>query len=86
MDEHGQVLFQGHSGPANILSTPPHLLRKNLCQATEGCPEPTSICGCFAGLVNESEAQRGEMFLKELFPSARIKAVPDYCAAYMACP
>lgn len=80
------MLFQGHAGPANLLSTPPDLLRANLCKATSGCPEPDFVCGCFAGLVNDAEAARAEQLLRDIFPAAKVSAVPDYRAAFMACP
>lgn len=86
LDELGETVFQGQSGPANILSTPASVLRGNLCKAAGGCPEPVSVCGCFAGLVGDEERAIGEGMLREIFPEAQVRALPDYCAAYVASP
>lgn len=86
LDERGSALFRGQSGPANILSTPVHVLRANLCKAVAGCPEPDAVCGCFAGLIGDIERALGERLLKEMYPGAKVRALPDYCAAYTASP
>lgn len=80
------MLHRGHAGSGNILSTPPALLRANLCAATQGCPQPDTICGCFAGLLTERETMVAEDLLKAICGSAKVLAKPDYCAAYMASP
>jgi N-acetylglucosamine kinase-like BadF-type ATPase len=86
VDEASNILFQGQSGAANLVSTPPARLSRNLSAAVEGCPRPTHICGCFAGLINEEVRRTGIEHLKSLFPEAYHRAEPDYTAALYACP
>jgi glucosamine kinase len=86
VDAEGTVLFQGQSGAANLASTPEPRLRKNLQHATQGCPNATFVCGCFAGLVSDEVRLRGEHFLRQLFPEAQVRAEPDYSAAFYASP
>lgn len=86
VDAGGNVLFQGQSGAANLVSTPESRLRKNLLHATEGCPRATHVCGCFAGLISEEIRARGEDHLRHLFPAAHVRAEPDYTAAFYASP
>lgn len=86
VDEGGSVLFQGQSGAANLVSTPENRLRKNLTHATNGCPPATHVCGCFAGLISEDVRTRGLDHLRALFPSAVVRAEPDYTAALFASP
>ena len=85
VDENGKVLFQGQSGAANLVSTPEGRLRKNLTNATRGCPVPDFVCGCFAGLINDSVRERGIGILQDTFPdSEQFRAEPDYTAALFA--
>lgn len=85
VDESGKILFQGQSGAANLVSTPEGRLRKNLTNATKGCPEPDFVCGCFAGLINDSVRERGIGILRDTFPhSEHFRAEPDYTAALFA--
>lgn len=86
VDDQGDVLFQGHSGAANLVSTPESRLRRNLQHATRDCPPARFVCGCFAGLVSEDVRIRGELLLRDLFPDAVVRAEPDYTAAFYACP
>ena len=86
IDEVGNVVFQGQSGAANLVSTPDVRLRKNLAHATHGCPSASYVCGCFAGLVSDDVRRRGEDILRTLFPSAGVRAEPDYTAAFYASP
>jgi len=86
IDGAGAVAFQGQSGPANILSTPRGRLRTHLRHAVDGCPEPTVVCGCFAGLLTETDRSLATALLAELFPHALIRCEPDYVAALLACP
>lgn len=86
VDEQGNVLFQGQSGAANLVSTPEGRLRRNLTHATQGCPSATFVCGCFAGLINDDVRRRGEILLHDLFPRAQVRAEPDYTAALYAAP
>lgn len=86
MDGDGAVVFQGQSGPANILSTPRGRLRSNLSHAVEGCPEIAAVCGCFAGLLTDTDRALAISLLTELFPHAAVRCEPDYVAALLACP
>jgi N-acetylglucosamine kinase-like BadF-type ATPase len=85
VDDTGEILFQGQSGAANLVSTPEGRLRKNLGNAVNGCPVPDFVCGCFAGLVNDSIRARGIIILQDTFPkSFHFRAEPDYTAALFA--
>ena len=85
VDEKGAILFQGQSGAANLVSTPEGRLRKNLGNATTGCPTPDFVCGCFAGLINDSVRSRGLSILQDTFPDSHyFRAEPDYTAALFA--
>lgn len=86
IDDVGNVVFQGQSGAANLVSTPEVRLRKNLAHATDGCPAASFVCGCFAGLVSDEVRRRGEDILRVLFPMAGVRAEPDYTAAFYASP
>ncbi len=86
VDELGNTLFQGHSGAANLVSTPEPRLRRNLATAVDGCPVPAYVCGCFAGLISDEVRRRGEDHLRYLFPQATVRAEPDYTAAFYASP
>src|SRR5436309_909319 len=86
IDDSGKAVFRGHGGPANLLSTPKASVLCNLKAATAGCPRPESVCGCFAGLVDEELRQRALDDLRRLFPRAKLfRAEPDYVAALAAC-
>ena len=86
VDSSGEILFQGQSGAANLLSTPEGRIRKNLGHATSGCPQPDYVCGCFAGLINDTVRTKGLQLLGDLFPKAQLRAEPDYFAALLANP
>lgn len=86
IDEAGLRLFRGQAGPANLLSTPEATLARSLQKATEGCPPPDSVCGCFAGLVDASVHALALAHLRQIFPgTVRLRAEPDYAAALAAC-
>src|SRR5579885_573467 len=86
IDENGKPLFRGQSGPANLLSTPKALILKNLQAATRKCPPPVSVCGCFAGLVDDAVRKQANQLLKQVFPSVKkIRSEADYVAALAAC-
>jgi N-acetylglucosamine kinase-like BadF-type ATPase len=85
LDAEGDVLFTGHAGPGNIVTTPEYYLRKHLQQASRECPPPDRVCGCFAGLLTKDDHCEAVKLLKELFPKAACKAEPDYHAALMSC-
>ena len=85
VDDEGTILFQGQSGAANLVSTPEGRLRRNLENATKGCPPADYVCGCFAGLINETARERGIDILRDTFgPRAQFRAEPDYTAALYA--
>ncbi len=86
VDGHGAILYQGHSGAANLVTTPENRLRRNLNHASRGCPPPQFVCGCFAGLINEEIRERGIVHLRQIFPEAVVRAEPDYTAAFYASP
>lgn len=78
------VIFRGQSGPANVLSTPRGSFTNHLYRATEGCPEPSLVCGCFAGLISSKQESFVKEMLHNIFPNSDIRAFPDYCAAHFA--
>jgi len=84
VDAAGNVLHQGQSGSANLASTPTFRLRQNLAHATQGCPKPTHVCGCFAGLMTAEDGDRAISLIREFFPHAQVRAEPDYTAAFFA--
>ena len=87
MDDEGNVLFQGQSGAANLVSTPEGRLRRNLTNAAKGCPRPDFVCGCFAGLISQQTRERGIGILQDTFGTpATFRAEPDYTAALYASP
>lgn len=87
MDDEGNILFQGQSGAANLVSTPEGRLRRNLTNASKGCPEPDFVCGCFAGLISPQTRERGIGILRDTFGvPATFRAEPDYTAALYASP
>ncbi|HWD41944.1 MAG TPA: BadF/BadG/BcrA/BcrD ATPase family protein [Fimbriimonas sp.] len=86
VDAMGKILYQGHSGAANLVSTPESRVRRNLTHASRGCPPPQFVCGCFAGLINDEVRTRGIEHLREVFPGAALRAEPDYTAAFYASP
>ncbi len=85
LDERDARLFVGQAGTANLSSTPSDHLRRNLRQAIAGCPQPDFVCGCFAGLLDANDRERAERLLSELFPSAKVRAEPDFAATLSAC-
>jgi len=86
VDDVGNVLFQGQSGAANLVSTPDTRLRRNLQHATRGCSQANFVCGCFAGLVNAETRIKGEDILRQMFPGSSVRAEPDYTAAFYSSP
>ena len=86
VDETGEAVFRGQSGPANLLATPEEIVVRNLRKATEGCPPADSVCGAFAGLVGPNERERALALLRDLFPGAEVRAETDYAAAHAAAP
>jgi len=86
VDEKGTAVFRGQSGPANLLSTPKSAILQSLRAATNNCPPPASVCGCFAGLVSDASRKQAQSYLKSVFPGAKkIRTEPDFVAALAAC-
>jgi N-acetylglucosamine kinase-like BadF-type ATPase len=84
VDAEGAIVFQGQSGPANLVSTPLPRIRRNLSTALRGSPPANGICGCFAGLLTEQHRSLAVELLAEIMPEAKIHAEPDYAAAFYA--
>ena len=84
VDADGNIVFKGQSGPANLTSTPESRLRRNLASALKGCPPVAAACGCFAGLLNEDQRSYALDLLRGLLPGAKVRAEPDYTAAFYA--
>lgn len=85
VDEAGNPVHSGQSGPANLASTPPKRLETNVLKTLEGCPAPDFVAGCFAGLLTEDDRRRALELLSWAAPRAKVVAEPDYVAALMAC-
>jgi N-acetylglucosamine kinase-like BadF-type ATPase len=84
VNERGDRLFVGQSGAGNILSTPDTSIRRNIARAVEGCKSPDYVCGCFAGLVGDSEEHKALAVLGEVFPNSKLRAEPDFLATLHA--
>lgn len=84
LDDVGNRVYERSSGSANLSSTPFNRLRRNIATVLNGAPAPTSVCGCFAGLIDEETHQTGLSLLREAFPYAKLAAVPDFAAAFHA--
>jgi N-acetylglucosamine kinase-like BadF-type ATPase len=78
-----KTIWTGAGAEANLASTPNAI--DNLRKTVEGCPQPEAVCAAFAGLVSSEQKQSAESALSNLFPNARVVAVPDYEAALIAC-
>ena len=86
IDDQGQTVFEGRSGPANLASTPPDLLRQHVAEAITDCPTVDAVCGAFAGLLTPDDERRATDLLAGLTHAPRIAARPDYHATLAACP
>jgi len=84
MNDQGTILFQGQAGGANLASTPEKVLTNNLRRAVYGCPDADYVCGCFAGLLTNEDRDRAIYHLRHVFPTAVLRAEPDYAAALYA--
>lgn len=85
VDAEDNLVFQGQSGAANLVTTPLPRIIRNLTHAASGCPQATHVCGCFAGLIGDESRQRGLSILREVFGASVVRAEPDYAAAYASC-
>ncbi len=81
----GRPIWTGAGGPANLSSSPITLLHESIAAATDGCPVPAAVCGAFAGLITPTQRNQAEEFLRGIFPTANVTAVPDFEAALVAC-
>src|SRR5438105_3244428 len=84
VDERGETVFSGQSGPANLLSTPSESLALHFEKALQGVPMPEAICGCFAGLLTNTDREQAIELLAHYFPKALLRVEPDYAAALAA--
>lgn len=84
VDDDRKVVFQGQSGAANLVNTPDEALQSHLARAARGCPTPTVVCGCFAGLIGPSQQDRGKALLRRTFRIDQVVAEPDYAATLAA--
>lgn len=84
IDNSGEVIFEGRSGPANVATTPRPYLAMSLKRALEGAPNPDYVCGCFAGLVSDEYGVTIKKMLEEFLPGAKVKVIPDFHAALAA--
>lgn len=83
IDEDGQVVFEGRSGPANWASTDREQLLLHLRLALQGQPKVDRACACFAGLLTEQDAQEASVALSAIAEAPAI-ARPDFHAALSA--
>lgn len=81
-----QPLFDGRGGRANVAATRSEVIIESLTEATEGCPPPDVVAGCFAGLGGPRTASIASDILAELFPRAELRLASDYVAAVLASP
>jgi len=86
MREGSRTLFDGRGGRANVASAPSDVVLESLTKATEGCPPPDVVAGCFAGLAGAETAGVAANMLTKLFPSAELRLASDYVAAVLASP
>ena len=85
VDSQGTRIFAGQAGAGNLANTPQDQLRRNLRMATQNCPIPDFVCGCFAGLMDDEGRRQAKQLLKEIFPNAAVRAEPDFVATLKAC-
>ncbi len=82
VDSTGEVLFDKRSGPANLATTPWPLIEQHLSECLRGAPQVDAVCGCFAGLLTDSDALQASDLLRTLTKCDRVGAFPDYFAAW----
>lgn len=80
LDGTGAHIFSGQAGSANIATNRPERILKNLQHASQDCPKPDFVCGCFAGLLTESDRRQAIELLKTAFPYSVVRAEPDFRA------
>jgi glucosamine kinase len=85
LDETGQRVFEGSSGPANWLSTPRESLKAHWEEAMVGCPTVDSAVVAMAGVMGDSDRREAAALFREKFGDCRIRVEPDYVAALAAC-
>jgi N-acetylglucosamine kinase-like BadF-type ATPase len=79
-----EVVFAGTSGPANATSTPREDFERHLDEALRGCPTPTRVGGCFAGLGTPGARAVVAEYFHARFPESEVRLAPDYVAALLA--
>lgn len=86
VDQTGETVFEGRSGPANLASTPEESLRRHLAEALQDAPEVQAVAACFAGLLTPSDALRAKTYLEPLVQTTNLHIYVDYHAALAADP
>lgn len=94
VDESGNRLWEGRSGPGNLASTPGDEILEHLREAVSGLAvlggEVAGCAGCFAGLLTGDDRRRGMSYLEEVLGEVlagglgRLGVFPDYEAVLAA--
>lgn len=79
-----EVVFSGVGGPANATSTDQETLRRHLDEALAGCPMPSRIGVCFAGLGSDGDRAFVSAYFERRFPGIPTRLAPDYVAVLLA--
>jgi N-acetylglucosamine kinase-like BadF-type ATPase len=82
----GRVVHEGRGGPGNPAAVEAAALRAHFAAALDGCPEPAAVAVCAAGVVDARTRSAVEAVLREHFPRAPARVLPDYAAAWAAAP
>jgi len=86
IDSDGNVLHRGQSGPGNLASTPQVEIDRHIREAIADAPNPDFTCGCFAGLLTDTDRQRAIQLIANILPETQISAYPDFHASLAAEP
>lgn len=84
VDEEGNIVHRGKSGPGNVASTPFDCLLGNLLEALEGCPKADYAVGCFAGLLTKKDRDLAISLLESTSGAIYSAVYADYEAALKA--
>lgn len=58
------------------------LLTESLKDALKGCPKVDGVCGCFAGVLTEEDAQEVEALMRKETGCEKVAVRPDFHAAW----
>lgn len=86
IDDDGNEVFEGSSGPANIASTPADEILSHLNEATAGAPDVIACCGCFAGILTHRDGLTAKGLIAQALPDVAAETFPDYHATLAADP